>query len=117
MPRGHFRDGFSVPHQSNHKANKKRDLLSIRASFGSEVSAGRAGIYNLPRKPVLTHNTINPGVDKGAQNRLREVIDKYLSVVTSKLGNRTLFEYEIELLGDRPVRSRPYHLSPLNLRP
>lgn len=41
---------------------------------------------NVPRRPVSNHNTINPNIDKGAQSRLREIINKYPSVVMPKLG-------------------------------
>jgi hypothetical protein len=56
--------------------------------------------------PDLSHLT------QSLVNSVLEVIDEFPDVLTPKLGLTTLLEYDIELLGNVPVKIPPYRLMP-----
>lgn len=53
-----------------------------------------------------------PGLDEEQRNDLKGVVQHFEAVFSHKPGKTTLVEHDIELSSDKPIRSKPYRVSP-----
>ena len=88
---------FNVTLQSSDSDCEEIGLTTPASQFTS----------NSPNMPCVSH------LSPKRREKVLQLLDKYVDVVlTKRLGNTNLIEYEIRLIDKKPVRKSPYPLQP-----